>query len=471
MANLHFESVVSAINQCQAGSSQLKNWIDSSVMMKYQLFFKPIGQRTIVLLVTGALVTGAVTTYGLLKFQPATRTLSAASPVSKTSVSAVAAVGYLEPKGEVIQLSAPAFAEGTRVDKLLVKRGDKVKAGQVIAVLDNRDRLQAALQQAQKQVRIAKARLEQVKAGAKAGDILAQEARFQGSKAELEGQINTQGATIANLEAQLEGEKSAQEATIERLKAELRNAQTDCGRYQSLYQNGAVSAQSRDSICLKQQTNQKLLQEAQANLNRIVTSRGKQIQEAKANLNRTIATQQRQIQEAGATLKAVAEVRPVDMQVAQADLESAQAAVQRAQADLDLAYVRSLREGQILKIHTWPGEIVSNQGIVEIGKTDQMYVTAEVYETDISQVRIGQRATITADGVIGHLQGTVDEIGLQIGRKIVLGTDPVADADARVVEVKIRLTLKDSQRVAGLTNLQVNAVIDTSLGNSPQSPR
>ncbi len=412
-------------------------------------------------MVAVALATGAATVYSLSRSQLTKQSPSPTPLTSKAVVDAVAALGYLEPKGEVIKLSAPAFVEGARVDQLLVNRGDRVKAGQVVGILDSRDRLQAALQQAQKQVRVAQARLEQVKAGAKAGDILAQDSKLQGSKAELEGQINTQRATIANLEAQLQGEKSAQEATIERVKAELRNAKTDCGRYQSLYQTGAVSAQSHNSICLKQETNQELLQEAYANLNRIVTSRGKQIQEAKANLNRTITTQQKQIDEAGATLKAVAEVRPVDVQVTQAELEAAQAAVQKAQADLALAYVRSPKEGQILKIHTWPGELVSNQGIVDLGQTNQMYVTAEVYETDISHVRSGQRATIKVDGVIGDLQGTVEELGLQIGKKDVLGTDPVADADVRVVEVKIRLDAKDSQRVAGLTNLQVNVLIDT----------
>jgi HlyD family secretion protein len=93
-----------------------------------------------------------------------------------------------------------------------------------------------------------------------------------------------------------------------------------------------------------------------------------------------------------------------------------------------------------------------------------MYVRAEVYETDITKVRIGQRAKIQSDGIygiLGDLQGTVAEIGLSIGKKDVLGTDPVADVDARVVEVKICLDSKDSQQVAGLTNLQVKAVINT----------
>jgi HlyD family secretion protein len=124
--------------------------------------------------------------------------------------------------------------------------------------------------------------------------------------------------------------------------------------------------------------------------------------------------------------------------------------------------VRSPRAGQILKIHTWPGEIIGNQGIVELGRTDQMYAIAEVYETDIHKVRLGQKATITSAGFTGKLQGTVDEIGLQIGKKDVLGTDPVADVDARVVQVKIRLKPADSQRVTDLTNLKVKVVIDIS---------
>ncbi len=430
--------------------------------MKSQLMFKQITWGT-TLTVVSALATGAVTTYSVLHFKSAN---SSPPPTNLTTtnieIGAVAATGYLEPKDEVIAISAPAFQEGARVKQLLVKQRDKVESGQVIAILDSRDRLQASLKQAQIQIKVAQARILQVKAGAKKGDITAQDARFQRTKAELEGQIATQKAAIAGLQAKLQGEKNAQEATIERIKAELRNSQTDCERYQSLYKDGAVAAQQRDSFCLQQTTTQENLKEAQANLSRIVTSYQEDIEEAKANLNRTVNTNQKQIKEAQATLNSVAEVRPVDVQIAQMEFEAAQAATQRARADLDLAYVRSPRDGQILKIHTWPGELIGNQGIVDLGNTDQMYVTAEVYETDITKISVGQKAIIRGDGVIGDLQGTVDEIGLQIGKKDALGTDPVADADARVVEVKIKLNPEASQRVSGLTNLQIKVVINTS---------
>jgi len=133
-------------------------------MQKVRDTYKWKRQGAIILMVAVALATGAATVYSL-SLSPLTQQRSSPTPsASKVAVDAVAALGYLEPQGEVIHLSAPAFMEGARVEQLLVKRGDKIKAGQVIAILDSRDRLQAALQQAQKQVRVAIARLEQVKA-------------------------------------------------------------------------------------------------------------------------------------------------------------------------------------------------------------------------------------------------------------------------------------------------------------------
>lgn len=435
--------------------------------MKYQLFAKTLDWRIILILCTAALVASATSIYFMLNSQLETQKRSqqvvAANNQNHVIPSSVAARGFLEPKGEVIQLSAPTSiqGEGTRVAKLLVKQGDKIKAGEIVAILDNENRLQAALQEAKTRVKVAQARLNQIKAGAKKGDINAQAARYQQSRAELEGQITTQRANIANLEAQLQGEQNTQAATIKRIQAELQYAQTECDRYNSLYQGGVVSASQKDSTCLQNNTVQEQLAEAQSNLQRIISTRTEQIKEAKANLNRTLSTLQKQIEEAKATLNATAEVRSVDVSVAQSELENARAAEKKALADLDLAYIKAPTNGQILKIHTWPGETISNDGIVELGQTEQMYATAEVYETDISKVRVGQSATITSGGIVGELQGKVDEVGLKIGVPNVLGTDPVANADTRVVEVKIRLSPADSQKVAELTNLEVNVMIDT----------
>lgn len=342
---------------------------------------------------------------------------------SRPVIKAVTALGRIEPQGEVIQISVSQTAGSNRVAQLLVKQGDRINKGQIIAILDHRDSRLANLKVVKQRVKVAQSQLAQVKAGAKQGEIAAQQ------------------AIISELEAELRQEVAARVATVKRLEAEVRNAQLEYQRYQYLQETGAVSASMRDSKRLTLETAQESLQEAIA------------------NRTQTSETLNERLKQAKATLEKIAEIRPTDVQAAQAEVENAKAAVQEAQANLDLAYVRATKAGQVLKIHTWDGEVVSDQGIVEIGQTNQMYVVAEVYETDINQVKIGQSATITQLNLPGKLEGTVSEIGLLIAKKDVLNTDPAADIDARVVEVKIRLTPESSRRVEGLTNSKVRVAI------------
>lgn len=378
------------------------------------------------ILVTIALILGSAGTYFVLSKRLVAQSPDPSVKQSTTPTDRVAAIGYLEPKGEVIQISTADAGMGARVEKLLVARRDRVKAGQVVAILNTRDRLQAGVREAEVNVQVAQASLDRVRAGAKRGDINTQQEKVQSLRAELTGQIATQQATVARIEA------------------EVKNAETECKRYRVLYQDGAVSESRQDSVCLQQTVSQKSFSEAQA------------------NLTRTIATLERQIKEAEASLNSVAEVRLVDVQVATAELAATKAALQQAKENLALAYIRTPRAGQVLEIYTYPGEVIGQDGIISLGQTNQMYVNAEVYETDISRVQLGQSATITSGNVTDDLRGVVDEIGLEIKTKDVLGTDPVADADARVVQVKIRLTPEDSQKVSGLTKLQTHVLIDTS---------
>jgi HlyD family secretion protein len=89
-----------------------------------------------------------------------------------------------------------------------------------------------------------------------------------------------------------------------------------------------------------------------------------------------------------------------------------------------------------------------------------MIAVAEVYQTDIAKVKLGQQAVITSQGFTGELRGTVSLIGLQVNRQNVFSNQPGENLDSRVVEVKIHLNAEDSTRVAGLTNLQVQIAIN-----------
>ncbi|MFG6094587.1 efflux RND transporter periplasmic adaptor subunit [Leptothoe sp. ISB3NOV94-8A] len=379
-----------------------------------------------------------------------------------TELPGVAALGRLEPTGEIVQVAAPLELDGDRLAELFVDVGDQVNQGDAIAMLDSYDRLQNAVIQAQQQIRLAEARLAQVQAGAKSGEILAQQATVTQRSAELTGQLRIQRETIARIEAQYEGDRAAQTATIRRLQAELQTATAELTRYQSLYEAGAISASLYDEKQLAVDTARQAKVEAEAVLERTSTTAQRQLQEARAELVRLEHTGQAQLAAAQSTLEQVAEIRPVDVQLAQVELDAAKAALLSAEHDLAKATIRAPSAGQVLKVYTRPGEQMSTDGIVALGQTDQMLVIAEVYQSDIGRVRLGQSATVRGQAFSGDLQGEVIEIGRQISRQNVFAREPGENLDRRVVEVKIAINPGDSQRVANLSNLQVQTVIAVS---------
>ncbi|WP_442936529.1 ABC exporter membrane fusion protein [Nostoc sp.] len=390
----------------------------------YRTFPKSILRPSVAIGIIASLLVGGISFYIVKRWQNYANSEAQMAATQLPQLKTVTALGRIEPQGKVIKLSAAVSAEGSQVEKLLVKEGDRVKAGQVIAILNSRDRLEAALKEAQEQVKVAQANLNRTQAGAKHGEIAAQK------------------AAIARLEAERQGDINAQAATIERFQAEMRNAQAEDERYQQLDQQGAISASQRDSKRLNLETAQKSLQESQA------------------QLNRTQSTSQQQVKEATARLDEIAEVRGVDVEVAQAEVNRAVAAMNLAKVNLKQAEVRSPENGQVFEIHTHPGELVSNDGIADIGQTSQMYVIAEVYESDIGKVHSGQQVRVFGDYLPIELQGIVDRKGLQVRRQNVINTDPVSNIDNRVVEVHIRLDEASSRKAATLTNMQVKAVIE-----------
>ena len=383
------------------------------------------------------------------------KSLETAPPVVEVpEIKAVTALGRIEPQGEMIQLAPPPDLGGTRISQLLVEEGDRVTEGQIIAILDNHDRTKSAVELARQDIKVAEANLAIVKAGAKQGEINAQKATINRLKAQLRGEISANQAQISRLEAQLKTETVEKQATIDRLKAELKNAQSEYQRYVKLAQEGVISDSELDSRSLSVDTAQERLLEAKARYNRTGATLQEEIKEAKAVSQQEIDTLQEQIIEAEATLDRIAEVRDVNVLQAQAEVDRAVAALKQAEEDLKLTYVKAPSDGQIIAIKAYPGEAVGEDGVAEFGRTNQMIVVAEVYESDISKVNIGQQATITSEtgAFDGKITGKVSHIGLKIGKQDVLDTDPAADVDSRVVEVKIRLDPESSDRVSYLTN-------------------
>lgn len=411
----------------------------------------------------GFVVTGLFL-YSFLNSQwTASEPTAATIAVSSTPVrEIVTALGKIVPKDKVISLSASSDLLTVRVAQILVREGDRVQRGQALAILDSIDKLKAALEQAKQKVEVAEARLLQVQAGsAKQGEIAAQKAQIENLKAQFAGEVSTQQAKIARFKAELLGQSNAHHAENTRLKAQWEHATSECDRYETLFQNGAVSASVRDSKCLEKETARRQLEEAKANRSRIDQTLQEQIKEAEATLAQILSTFPKKISAAKANLNQIMEVRPVDVQVSQAELKQAKSAVLEAETNLKSAYILAPVDGQILKIHTFPGERIGSQGIVDLAQTQQMYVVAQVYETEIRKIRLGQTATISSGALKNKLKGTVEKIGLEVGKKDVFNSDPTLAVDARVVEVKIKLDSADNPQAARLINLEVEVAIDT----------
>jgi HlyD family secretion protein len=163
-------------------------------------------------------------------------------------------------------------------------------------------------------------------------------------------------------------------------------------------------------------------------------------------------------------LDALKAVRHVDVKAAETEVVLAEASLAVAKEDLTNTEVRSPCAGRVLCIRTRPGERVGDRGIIDVGNTARMQVVAEIYETDVGKVHIGQPAHVRVPTLGEELSGFVISKDLIVSRKVIFSNDPVADIDARVVEVRVQLSQGDSAKVAGLSNARVNVIIDVSGG-------
>jgi HlyD family secretion protein len=214
---------------------------------------------------------------------------------------------------------------------------------------------------------------------------------------------------------------AAQQADITLRQARLQNAQSELQRYEALHRTDDVTASELDA-------------------------------------RRTaVSVIQSELEQSTHRLESLKEVSDGDLHIAEAQLQAAIADEQRSRREYELSSVYAPADGEILKIDAHPGEEAGTKGILEMGHTRQMYVVAEVYETDIVRVHTGQRATISGDLLAAPLSGTVEQIDRAVKAPSVVTGDPTSFSDNRIVEARIRLD--QSQAVAELIDGRVNVVI------------
>ncbi|MEH6522496.1 MAG: efflux RND transporter periplasmic adaptor subunit [Sulfitobacter sp.] len=316
--------------------------------------------------------------------------VTAQEQIAVISEGDVVALGRIIPRGDVTSVATPSGAGDARIAELRVSIGDKVAAGDILAILDNLPQLKSAVASAQAALRVREANLVQTRAS----------------------------NTASRAEAQ---------ASLERAEATAKATQSDLDRVTALFERGVTTRADFDQVI------------ARAN------EAGRDVERALATLSR-YATGSETVQ--------------ADVAVAEANLGAAHADLARAEQDLERAYVRAPERGTVLDINVRTGERPGTAGIINLGDISQMTVEAEVYQTMIGRVTIGDPVTISADALREGLTGKVSAIGLEIGRQSITSDDPAANTDARVVDVIVTLDPKSSTLASTFTNLETIVRID-----------
>ena len=258
------------------------------------------------------------------------------------------------------------------------------------------------------------------------------------------GEIQAQVYNVESLERKLAGSKLAQDQNVNSKRSTMLEARTEAKRYDSLYANGGASQLERDRYRTRAQT-------TEADLAQAIETRAGTL----ASLSSEIASEKQKLEQ-------IKEVRPVDVATSESELRKAIASRDRAKQELAFATVQAPQEGRILKVVVQPGDKVGDSGILEMADTSRMVVTAEVYQSDVKGVRLGQGATVTADGFEGSARANVYQILPQVQRQSIFAGEAGENQDQRVFQVRLRIDPTDlkQRQIGGASTLQVNVVFD-----------
>jgi membrane fusion protein (multidrug efflux system) len=323
------------------------------------------------------------------------------------------------------------------VAQVLVDDNQAVKPGQVLVKIDPRD-YQAALDQAKASLALAESEArsagvdvprtrENVASGTSSAD-----AQFLGSQADLaRAQTTYEQAQTADL--------AWAQANVDKSRANAELARADLARYLPLVQKGEISKQQYDAAKANADANASALQ---ADLQRQAQAQ-RSVEVAKAQLD---AAKSRVEQARAGVASAHADVRQVSMRAADAQAKLAKVEQARAQLDaaqLNLSYteITAPVDGVATHKQVEPGQIVqAGQGLLVVVPLQNVWVTANFKETQLRNMRAGQKAEVKVDTYGKTFSGHVDSIAGATGS--VLSLLPPENATGNYVKVVQRIPVK-----------------------------
>jgi membrane fusion protein, multidrug efflux system len=336
--------------------------------------------------------------------------------------------------GHIIPVSPKIYG---KVLEVLVDDNQQVKKGQVLVRIDPRD-YQAKVDQAQAAVAVAESQSQGASAGVPltrdttGSSVTAAEAQLSAARADYnQAQVDYERASTAEI-AMARANVAAAQATADRSDADLNRMKTlvDKEEISRLEYDAYVSA-SRVASSQLQASKEKLAS---------VTKDAETKQAALLSSQARIAQAQAAVLQAKATEKQVP-VRVADASSAQASIGQAHANLETAQLDLSYTNIVAPMDGVVTRKTVEVGQVVQqSQGLMMLVPLQDVWVTANFKETQLADVRNGQRAEVQADLSGKIYPGHVDSIAAATGTRMSLL--PPENATGNYVKVVQRIPVK-----------------------------
>ena len=270
---------------------------------------------------------------------------------------------------------------GGRIDKVLVREGDRVQPGQTLITFDDRELL-ASLDQT-------RAAAEKAQRGYRPEEIA--EARAAAAQAKADYELRLNGYRKEDI--------AAAQSDVERAAADEARARLDFQRYEALAQKDLVSKQQRDTaeanwkMALAQQQNyQHKLDELRRGY------RPEEIASAEAHYRETQAT-----------------LEKFEKGNRREDVELAKAAYAYDEARFRERQVTAPSAAIVEVLDVRPGDIIApNTPVATLLEQDQIYVRIYIPETELGRVQLGQKAEVRVDSFPKTVfDGVVEQINQQ----------------------------------------------------------
>jgi membrane fusion protein (multidrug efflux system) len=324
-----------------------------------------------------------------------------------------------------------------RVGQVLVDDNQAVKTGQVLVKIDPRD-YQAAVDQAKATLALAES--EARSAGV---DVPRTRENTASGTTSADAQLMGAQADLARAQATYEQAQTADLAwaqdNIEKSRANAELAKADLARYTPLMEKGEISKQQYDAAKANADASASALkadQERLAQAQRNVDVARAQRDAAKARVEQARAG----VVAAHADVKQVS-MKTADAQAKLAKVEQARAALEAAQLNLSYTEITAPVDGVATHKQVEVGQIVqAGQGLLVVVPLENVWVTANFKETQLKNMKPGQKAEVKVDTYGKTFAGHVDSIAGATGS--VLSLLPPENATGNYVKVVQRIPVK-----------------------------